>query len=55
MIIFRTKLVNDVLYNRNGEEVEILDCKQNDNNFVTIKFKKDGAVATVYKSEVVTK
>ncbi len=46
--IFETKFVNDELYSRNGEEIEIVDVND---MYCDIRFK-DGKIATVYTSEV---
>lgn len=46
--IFETKFVNDELYSRNGEEIEIVDVND---MYCDIKFN-DGKIATVYTSEV---
>ena len=51
MKIFRTKLVNDDLYVRNGQEVKIIDRHENGIN-VTVEFN-DGTVAEVYSSEII--
>lgn len=52
MKIFKTKLVNDELYKRNGEEVKILSYHENGIN-VTVEFK-DGLVAEDrYSSEII--
>ena len=48
--IFKTKLVNDMLYSRNNEEVEVLQMI--DSMFCEIKFKSDNEVTTVYNTEV---
>ena len=50
-MIFKTKIVNDELYCRNGEQVRIIE-KLPDNTFVTIQFIEDGYIATVLKSEL---
>ena len=48
-MVFRTKLVSDPLYKKNGQKVEIIRAV--DEIFLEIKFE-DGTVATVYKSEI---
>lgn len=50
MMIFRTKLINDELYKRNGEKVKIINRHENGIN-VNIEFN-DGTVAEVYTSEI---
>lgn len=52
MKIFSTKLVNDELYKKNGEEVRVLEVHENGIN-ATVEFK-DGTVAKVYTSEIIT-
>ena len=49
-VTFETKMVNDKLYARNGEEIEILN-KVND-MYYDIKFKSDGETAQVYSTEI---
>ena len=46
--IFKTKLVNDELFKRNGEKVRILRSMK---DFFEIEFETDKIKATVYKSE----
>lgn len=48
--IFRTKIVNDELYKRNGEEIKILSRHKNGMN-ITVEFN-DGMVAEVFTSEI---
>lgn len=50
MKVFETKLVNDKLFARNGEEVQILSRHENGMH-VTVQFN-DGTTETVYSSEV---
>ena len=50
--IFNTKLVRDELYQRNGEEVEIIGPHEFDKNFIRIRFVKDNLEKDVYESEV---
>lgn len=47
-MIFRTKLKEDELYKRNGQEVKVLEMN---NPFVVIEFK-DGQVAEVFENEI---
>lgn len=47
---FRTKLVNDKNFKRNGEEVEILDISEDKIN-LQIKFQ-DGTITHAYSAEV---
>lgn len=47
-MIFRTKLKEDELYKRNGQEVKVLEVN---NPFVIIEFK-DGKVAEVFENEI---
>lgn len=47
-MIFRTKLKEDELYKRNGEEVKVLELNK---PFVVIEFK-DGTIAEVFENEI---
>ena len=48
---FKTKLVNDPLFAKNGEEVKIISRHKNGIN-ITVEFT-DGTIAEVYASEIV--
>lgn len=47
-MIFRTKLKEDELYKRNGQEVKVLEENK---PFVVIEFK-DGTIAEVFENEI---
>lgn len=50
---YMTKLVNDDLFARNGELVEVLEVSK-DRMHVKVRFLKDKKEANVYASEVKT-